>query len=200
MLISTETFFRGEAEILTEMLNNGLQYFHLRKPNSNINDVENFMSKIPEKHHDKIIVHYHFGLYEKFNLKGVHFNSRNINEYKYIIKNDLIKGYSAHDFNEIKNVENSIDYCFISPVFNSISKQGYKAAISLNDLKHFAENNRKVKLVALGGISENNIKQLRNIGLYAVAVLGSVWNVDIKSKELILNKFFKVQNECWIVE
>jgi thiamine-phosphate pyrophosphorylase len=65
----------------------------------------------------------------------------------------------------------------LSPVFDSISKGGYKAGFPEEILigaadKGFIDN----KVVALGGISSSNIQSVKKLGFGGVAVLGTVWN------------------------
>ena len=69
------------------------------------------------------------------------------------------------------------EYSFISPVFPSISKKGYgENSTILNDIKKRTRSN--VKLIALGGINENNINEVFESELDGVALLGAIWEND----------------------
>ena len=67
-------------------------------------------------------------------------------------------------------------YVFLSPIFNSISKQGYASAFTpkaLFEAKQKGIINEKV--VALGGITAANINKIKSYGFGGVALLGDVW-------------------------
>jgi thiamine-phosphate pyrophosphorylase len=91
---------------------------------------------------------------------------------------------SAHSFEELEKTGESIEICFLSPVFDSISKFGYKAKFSRQELKEGIaawknfqkKENRSQKLFALGGVEAGNIPELAELGFDGAAVLGAVWH------------------------
>jgi thiamine-phosphate pyrophosphorylase len=89
---------------------------------------------------------------------------------------------SAHSFEELKKMENR-EIVLLGPVFDSISKHGYKSKFSKDELKagitewrEFIGSQGKTKLYALGGIDAENISELEELGFDGAAVLGGVWN------------------------
>lgn len=82
---------------------------------------------------------------------------------------------SCHSIEELDHIED-IDYCFLSPIFDSISKKGYLSAFSKEEL---ADASRKgiinSKVYALGGITPEHIPLLQEFGFGGVAVLGYLW-------------------------
>jgi len=84
---------------------------------------------------------------------------------------------SAHSFEELEKT--STDICFLSPVFDSISKFGYKAKYNSQELKEGIaswKENHSQKLFALGGVDAENIAELASLGFDGAAVLGAVWH------------------------
>jgi len=89
---------------------------------------------------------------------------------------------SAHSFEELEKT--SADICFLSPVFDSISKFGYKAKYNHQELKDGIaawrdfqkKENLSQKLFALGGVAAENIAELASLGFDGAAVLGAVWH------------------------
>ncbi len=73
------------------------------------------------------------------------------------------------------------EYAFLSPIFDSISKEGYKSKFS-HEL-HESTRNKFVKIreisgvgiIALGGIDEDKIEICRELGFAGVAVCGAIW-------------------------
>jgi len=83
---------------------------------------------------------------------------------------------SCHSFEEVKKLEGKVDYCFLSPIYDSISKEGYKAKFEKKELKKFLQQKRKTKIIALGGMTEENYKKALDLGFDGGAFLGAVWN------------------------
>ena len=83
---------------------------------------------------------------------------------------------SAHSFEDLERINNEI--CFLSPIFDSISKQGYKAKYSKDELREgiaIWKKKSSQKLFALGGVEASNIAELAELGFDGAAVLGAVW-------------------------
>jgi len=84
---------------------------------------------------------------------------------------------SAHSFGELEKINAEI--CFLSPVFDSISKHGYKAKYGKDELKAGIaawKETHSQKLFALGGVEAANIVELAELGFDGAAVLGTVWH------------------------
>jgi len=173
IVISVEKFFEKEAEIVCSLFEAGLLCFHLRKPQSEKEEIRCFLEKIPQKFHNRIVLHEHFSLLDKFDLKGIHLNRRNPVPYE---KAGISVSKSCHTIEEIKAEISAFDYVFLSPIFDSISKTGYKKAFSHEELmKAKQENIINEKVIALGGITPENITEVKFYGFGGVAVLGGIW-------------------------
>ncbi len=196
IVISNPENFKQEKKLLIRLFEKGLQYFHLRKHNFSKDQLEEYIKKTPAKYHNRIIIYDHFDLVEKYGLKGIHFNRKTkhlIPEYQ---NKKYHKSYSTHSIDEIRNLQYQLDYVFISPLFDSISKNGYKSKISINELKTFIKQEKQnTEIIPLGGINESNVEQLINIGLSGVALLGEIWNtyLDNHEIELPVSKFCNIQ-------
>ena len=178
-LFSTPDFFEREVDVLTQFFKSGLRYFHLRK--KNISDARLFLSGLPVPYHQFITVHQHIDLLDEFSqLRGFHLTSLQRASF---LQNALQKMerrlqgtgkvfstgfHTLGAVNDCKNI--CFDYAFLSPVFDSISKQNYSG-------KNFDITNfkRSFPLIALGGMTPENQKQALQLGFDDVAVLGAVW-------------------------
>lgn len=167
-------FFTEEHQILNALFDEGLEILHLRKPKTEPVYSERLLSLISDQHHKRIVVHDHFYLTNEYKLKGIHLNGRNPElpaNYKGHIS------CSCHSSEEVKSRMPICNYVFLSPIFDSISKVGYTSPFTpeiLTDLANSKVINRKV--MALGGISENNIPILKDYGFGGVVLLGEIWN------------------------
>ena len=84
---------------------------------------------------------------------------------------------SVHSWREVEENNYPLNYVFISPVYNSISKKGYQASIDLNYLQPLKDNAATdlPAVVALGGVTHAHIPELFQKGFDGVAVLGAIW-------------------------
>ena len=80
ILISYPTNIDNEHQILAHLFDEGLEYFHLRKPGFSKARIINYLSQIPDKYYNRIVIHSHYDLIRKYNLKGIHITST-INHY-----------------------------------------------------------------------------------------------------------------------
>ncbi|WBV59074.1 thiamine phosphate synthase [Chryseobacterium camelliae] len=182
IVITPEELVQNETEIINELFREGLDLLHIRKPYINSREMAGFIEKINTEFHHQLVVHSHYELAENFNISRFHF--REIDR-----QNDLYTSFigktistSVHDIEVFNELNEDWEYALISPVFPSISKKGYgEDSTVLNDIKR--RGNLKVKLIALGGINENNIQEVFENNIDGVALLGTIW----KSNEPIQN-------------
>ena len=198
ILMTTPYFFVEEHQILTALFEEGLEILHLRKPDTEPVYSERLLMLIPEQYRKRIVVHDHFYLKSEYGLKGVHLNSRNSQlppKYKGSIS------CSCHTIEEVMQHKKACDYVFLSPIFDSISKDDYPAHFSQSELKEYAR--RKIidrKVMALGGVGYENIKQLKDIGFGGAVLLGDIWNrfnmhTDNDFREII-NHFRRLRKQA----
>ena len=163
-----------EAAFIRRLFESGFDIVHLRKPEADINYCRALLEKLTEEERKKIIVHDLHVLYEEFSLKGIHIN-KNITT--------LPEGYqgfktrSCHSLEEVKMYKNDFDYVFLSPIFDSISKVGYKSAFDENVLRKASEQGIiDEKVVALGGVTFDKLPFLKELNFGGAAMMGSLGN------------------------
>ncbi|WP_196895253.1 thiamine phosphate synthase [Aureivirga marina] len=176
VVIAPEKHICSESEIVTKLFEAGLEIFHLRKPNMSKMFLEHYLQKIPEQFHKRIVIDSFPELLEKYDLKGFHLKDKqremicDINDFKAnISKRKQTLSSSFHNIEDIINCEDFLDYYFLSPVFDSISKENYLG-------KELEVKNIDKKILALGGIKPENILKTKDLGYSGVAILGFIWN------------------------
>ena len=181
ILLSPESNYDNEIYILHQLFEEGLQHFHLRKPNWSKEEVEDYLQQIDQEFLKRIVLHQHYELVEQYELKGIHLKS----DTKYEVSEFRVQiSRSCHYYNEVdKNDE--FEYVFLSPIYDSISKEGYKAKFIKEELKQFLDKERKVQVIALGGLKSNNIQQCIQLGVDGVAILGGIWQSENPVQEYI---------------
>ncbi len=177
IVIAPENDVPNEIEILNLLFQEGLQYYHFRKPHKNYEEHVAYLKQIDKQYHNRIVVHYFHELINQFNLKGIHFQEQKRIDH---IDNpgQYFKGLSmfgktiSSSFHEPKDLENcyfEFDYHLLSPVFSSISKVGYKG-------RGFDVNHIDKTVIGMGGVTTENLSEFDKLGFKGVGVLGGIWN------------------------
>lgn len=180
-----ENDLKEEADHVHQLFKAGLEIFHLRKPNTTMVEFEETLTKLPPTLYKNIVIHQHYKLIEKYNLKGIHLTewfmkSAGETELRQLIaaahKRRLTVSGSFHSIAQLETLSLKLDYVFISPVFNSLSKQGYTSAINFTDVQAFLKKRRSFNVIALGGVDKSNVLQVKHAGFDGAALLGAIWN------------------------
>lgn len=172
--ITSPDFLPGEASAIVMLLQSGINIVHLRKPQADISACQKLIEEIPSQYYPYIVLHEHFELCDKYHLRGIHLNSRN-GTIPFQFEGHI--SCSCHSFQEIKEKKEKADYVFLSPIFDSISKQGYKSAFTIESLQQAKrEGIIDSRVVALGGIAADKIPMLRSLSFGGAALMGDLWN------------------------
>ncbi|MDR3093516.1 MAG: thiamine phosphate synthase [Bacteroidales bacterium] len=193
IIISHESPFAREADIINSLFQAGMKNFHLRKPACTQEILQNILRDIEPAYHSHIVLHDHFELAKQFLLAGIHLNSRN----PVCPSGAVAVSCGCHSLaclNTLLSTFNGL--VFLSPVFDSISKQGYKKAFTDEELSA-ASKNKSInhRVIALGGMSAETIPLAASYGFGGVAVLGALWgNMPVaKDKNRILDHFLQLE-------
>ena len=174
IVITSPDFIPEEARIITGLFEVGLDLLHLRKPDATAHEVGNLLHGIPKEYRKQIVIHDFFPLKDEFSLGGIHLNSRHPEapaNYEGILSR------ACHSLEEVETTVSRFNYVLMSPVYDSISKQGYRSGYSKDELKQAQESGViHEKVVALGGISEVNLAEIKSLGFGGAALLGDIWN------------------------
>lgn len=173
IVITSPGFIQGEADFIDRLFGHGLDRLHLRKPGAEIGECRRLLDGISREWLPRIVVHDNFGLCREYGLGGVHLNGRNPMAPP---NHEGSVSRSCHSLEEISRYKGECDYLTLSPIFNSISKQGYMAAFGPGQLAAARDSgliDRRV--IALGGVTLENIPRVKELGFGGVAILGDVW-------------------------
>lgn len=197
ILITEPDFIPDEEKFINAFFNEGLGILHLRKPEATALQMHELISKIDEKFHSRIMIHSHYELFETFKIRGVHFTENSKGQIRSYEKVQCKKSLAVHELSDLKCVDNSIDYVFLSPLFSSVSKAGYSKQWNFESIKAELSEYRNFKVMALGGITLDNVKQVKELGFDDFALLGSIWEPVKSGCELshVIEIFNRFQNE-----
>ena len=153
---------------------------HLRKPGQTDRQIADYLRQVPVSYHPRIMVHGHPGLLDHFDLMGIHFTEkeRSLNP-QHLLQLRLAQpgrclSSAFHRIADIPEHDGLFDYILLSPIFDSISKQGYRAAFDHTNLRRFLARTQHT-VIALGGLDEKRAVTAASLGFKGIAVLGAVW-------------------------
>lgn len=192
----------NEIDIINQLFENGLENFHLRKPNYSKKQIVKFLNLIPYIYRNRIVIHSHYDLCTEYDLKGVHFTSKyyslKSDIKNFLNNNDKIdfntihhKSRSFHNFHNLINCKEKFNYVFLSPVFDSISKKNYNSVFSLKINLKGSLSKVIIPVMALGGVNINNIEEAKEFGFKGVGLLGTIWKNDNP-----VESFLKIREKC----
>lgn len=202
IVISLSSMFPNEASIIQQLFAEGLEVFHLRKPDADEKAVRQLIEAIPAEYHDHIVMHGYFHLMEEYGMHRLHLREehrQNLEREGFLFKDAAAAAglskmglhklaadpskctlsTSVHDLQTLQNLSVHFSYTFFSPVFDSISKQQYKGVIG-EDF-YLKDEQKTVPVIALGGIDASNIEKVDKMNFDGVAVLGTLWNEPAKA-------------------
>ena len=174
IVITSPDFIAGEVSLINALFDGGIDRIHIRKPQASADEVRRLIDGIGSKWHKRLSLHDHHHLAIEYGC-GIHLNGRNPYPPEDAKKDTLISA-SSHSVGEVEKRKTQCDYVFMSPIFDSISKQGYSAAYSQDELKEASAKGIIDKnVIALGGVIPNHIPYLEKMGFGGAAFLGHVW-------------------------
>ena len=175
IVITRPDFFEGEAAKIAQLLQSGrADLVHIRKPRASQSEVEQLLFSIPTELYSRLVLHDHHSLAIKYGLRGVHLNSRNP---------EPPAGWSGavsiscHTLSELSECRRKpYAYMSLSPVFDSISKRGYRSAFSADDIAAARSQGLiDERVMALGGITFDKITDIKEMGFGGAMILGEAW-------------------------
>ncbi len=175
ILLSYPNALINEAARINLLMSEDFDVFHLRKPNWTKEEVKLLLKDLNTDVLKKTALHQNHDLAKDFGIQRLHFTSDErvnlpANQLEALKRKSTILSTSTHSVEEYLALSSGFDYAFLSPVFDSISKENYKAI-------HFdlSIKNPNVAVVALGGINQKNSFEALSMDFDGVAMLGSIW-------------------------
>ena len=175
------------------MFENGLETLHVKKPSFSKKQLKNYIELIPEKYHDKIILHSHYSLALKYKVKGLHlsksFRDSSIFCKKYIsiiklIKPNLIFTCTYHNLDQLLNHDKIYSYAFLSPIFNTEDQLNLKFT---DDAVKSTISQVNINIYALGGINSTNFNRVKSMGFNGITLMGAIWYGDKQPIDLFIS-------------
>lgn len=199
IVISSVTGFRSETGVVNELFHEGLELFHLRKPDFSSKLHKEYIELIEPRYRNRIVLHSKHKLALRFNINRIHitkkYKKRKFRTWlrvKYLRSRipDLKISSSFHSIESIKLDSSEYEYIFLSPVFDSISKINYLGKFQGEKMPEILSSLTQ-NVVALGGIDTNTLDQVYDLNYDGMAIHGALWKSDNP-----VQKFKEIQLAC----
>lgn len=176
----------NEVDILQQALELGVDYLRLYKPKQTLKQKKEVLAKIDKSFLPKIIV----DEFELFNanptIGALHFFEGTIKYSKFfdifkdvVDKSPSFSSASCHTISQAKRYRSDFTFLMFSPIFDTNSKNKSTRKLNLEVLKeYFSLKKSKSINFALGGITPNNISNIKEVGFDGVAAMGYIWKKD----------------------
>ncbi len=184
VVITLPTFISNEADAIVALFEQrGIDFLHLRKPDAPEKEVEELLKQIPSDYYSRIVIHDFHALAARYGVGGIHLTGRHPEV------PDNWQGRvstSCHSIEELQRrkeegylqqgEKKSFAYLSLSPIFDSISKKGYLAAFTSEELIEAAHSGIiDQRVLALGGVTFSRLDEVRAMGFGGAMILGDAW-------------------------
>jgi thiamine-phosphate pyrophosphorylase len=191
-----------ETMIVTKLFELGLETFHLRKPRYSTREMVEYLNKIPPRFHDRVVIHSHHTLALKYNLKGIHLTRTHLKQkFRLWINLKIIRfkkpkitvSTSFRKLASLYEEQNTYDYVFLSPIFDSISGK-FQAGFNEHSLKA-AIQKTPFQIVARGGVDVSKMESIQEIGFVGFILNSSLWTDKdpVQNFIRVLDKFKQLE-------
>lgn len=173
-IVTLPGFVRNEEALIRQFLAYPDVIVHIRKPRLESKETRRLVDCFTTVEKKQLVLHSCQDLCQEWGLDRVHYPSsvRDEGLAALGLDNSTYLSTSTHSWVEFNTLDNRYHAAFISPVFSSISKAGYQKNEQLYQIDK--RTNFSTALIALGGISKENIHSLKS-GFDDAALCGAIW-------------------------
>ena len=170
------------VRIVGELAENGLDVFQLRAKSINDNEIIDLIRDLSSATYNtkmKLCINDNVNVASK--CKGLidilHLGQTDMdpNEAKKLIDQNIQIGLSITNENQLGNIPNCVNYLGVGPIFPTGSKSDASEPMGSDTLKEII-NKTNLPVVAIGGISIEDVCDLFKIGVSGVAVISAILN------------------------
>jgi thiamine-phosphate pyrophosphorylase len=164
-------------------LQGGVKAIQVREkdlPTRDLLELARELREITKKFGAKLFVNDRVDVALSADADGVHLGHQSMHPeaVRKIIGSDMLIGVSTHTIAEAKTAESAgADFLTFGPVFHTLSKAHFGAAVGLEYLKS-AKKTIKIPVFGLGGINSGNARQVLKFGADGVSLISAIFAAD----------------------
>lgn len=140
----------------------------------------------------KIIINDRVDIALALGADGVHLGQEDLapDAARRILGDDAIIGFSTHNLEQaLLAAQMPVDYVAIGPIFSTNTKQSRNPSVGLDGLARVRDALGITSIVAIGGITRENIQATLKAGADAASVIADIWGsvleAPIKTRQLL---------------
>ncbi|NLK62026.1 MAG: thiamine phosphate synthase [Fusobacteria bacterium] len=197
--ITAEKYSNGRKniDVVREMIESGVKIIQYREKYKSMKEKYEECLEIREitrKNSVIFIVNDHIDIAMMVDADGVHIGQDDvpIKEVRKLVGNKII-GLSTHSKEQYqKALEDGADYIGVGPIYKTYTKDDVCDPVGLEYLEYAVKEN-KIPFVAIGGIKENNIYDVINIGAETICLVTEIVGAENINDKIVslLNKMNK---------
>lgn len=178
--ITQEVEGKSHAQLADEACGAGADWVQLRvknKPAAEWKKIALEVQGICKRHGAKFIINDNVALVKELGADGVHLGKEDMStaEARKILGTAFIIGGTANTFEDIKrHALYGVDYIGLGPLRFTATKEKLSPILGIEGfkgiLKKCKEENIRIPVIAIGGITVNDVSQILDTGVYGVAV------------------------------
>lgn len=185
LYVITDRAWIGESSLeeqVEETLKGGATFIQIREKELPFNEFLNSAKKIKkltDKYNIPLIINDNVEVAIQSNADGIHIGQGDMDagDARKLIGKDKILGVSANTVKDAKLAEeNGVDYIGVGAVFKTDTKDDANV-ISIDTVREIC-NSVSIPVVAIGGINENTILNLKDSGIHGVCVISAVFSKE----------------------
>lgn len=188
--ITAEEYSRGRTniEVVAQMIEAGIKIIQYREKDKKLIDKYRECVQIREmtqKAGVTFIVNDHIDLAMMVGADGVHIGQDDlpVEKVRELVGERMIIGVSTHSPEQAqKAVAGGADYIGVGPIYRTFTKKDVCQPVGLEYLKYVVKN-IDIPFVAIGGIKEHNVLEVKKAGAKCIAMVSEIVGADdIKAK------------------
>ncbi len=192
VVMSASVDYPGEVGEAVNMLDKGLDFFHVRKPRKSKSDLADYIKKFPKEYRSRLVLHSFHDLADVYKLGGIHLSRAHRGRNKFYQFRLWLRRRQApnfvvtrtfHKLTDIVNDKRTYSYTFLSPVYDSHAQTTLSAGFSQRAL-HIILPQAKQPVYALGGVSLDNLAKSFENGFHGAVFHGSIWDGESSPSEM----------------
>lgn len=179
----TQTNGRSLPSLIQQAVGAGLPAVQLRERDLSTGELLSLAQEIQSitaPHAVPLIVNDRVDLAMALKLDGVHLRSNSLSPtpVRKLIGSRRFIGVSTHSLEEVRRANlDGADYVVLGPIYDTPSKRSFGAPLGL-DLLAEASRHSEIPVFAIGGVSCERVREVRQAGAHGVAVIGALLTRD----------------------
>ncbi len=185
----------SHAEQVRKFIAGGARFIQLREKHCSIRDFFADAAEaleIARKYDAKIIINDRVDVALALKADGIHLGQDDLPpaEARKILGAEAIIGFSTHSLPQaIDAIKLPVDYIAVGPIFPTRTKENPDDVVGLKTIRTIRAETGNFPLVAIGGITLKNFRQVLNAGANSVAIISDLLSVP-ENITVKIEKFF----------